>query len=227
MNMKIQGACKLLLLGVICMVFFLASVITASAQDCEFSLTDAQPNVGRLFRFSLECRSTNKIAAFVSEIEYDAQALKYRSVRKEAENAEYSINVMEEGKLRLVYLCEDGADNAPLFEFTFKAEQAGEFIISASFEQVIDVNGTEVPISSVESGLVTVDAPDKKPKTEKTESSEQYVNKTEPSAENKVIILEGREQRKVLIISVLIVIFVLICLVAVLLYKFGIKQREK
>ena len=96
--MKIQGACKLLLLGVICTAFFLASVITASAQDCEFSLTDAQPNVGRLFRFSLECRSTNKIAAFVSEIEYDAQALKYRSVRKEAENAEYSINVIEEGK---------------------------------------------------------------------------------------------------------------------------------
>lgn len=225
--MKVQGACRLLLLGAMCTAIFLTSVITASAQNCEFSLTNAQSEVGRLFRFSLECNSTKVISAFIAEIEYDAQALKYRSVSKESENGEYSINVLKEGKLKLVYMCEEGADDAPLLEFTFKAERSGEFKINACFEQVIDTNGADVTVNSVSAGIVTVNSPDKIKMTQKAENIEQYTNITEPSAENKTIVLEGSEQGKALTIMLLLFAFAHIGLGVVFLYIFGVKKRKK
>ena len=232
MNIKIYDVCKAFFCSVICTVLFLASFVNAWAAGCCFSLTDAQADKGRLFKVSLVCEGTEKIAAFVADIEYDSQALSYRSVSVNNKNAEYSINAVEEGKLRLAYLCEDGvdcADKEPLLDFTFKAEQAGGFEITAHIEQTIDADGTDVSINSEQlsaavsiagKGYITSNA-------DENVSSGSDAEKQETSASaDKAVTIDIKASDKRIIISVLALFLVFLCLAVVLIYRLGVMKRK-
>ncbi len=230
--------------GAICLTLLLISFVSASAAGCEFSLSDAQVKKGRIFTLSLECKADREICAFIAEIEYDTDALEYRSAKVTDKSAEYSVNATEEGKLRLVYLCEEGVNckgKTPLMEFNFKALQSGVFQVSINAQQVIDINSSEIAVSKAEGAFVSVGTTAAQNNSQRVDSdkSEKVESKGNTEAEETTKIdgsngyskgytgVEGVDYDVVLIVASVTAVLVLLCLVGFCAYKYGVKVTIK
>lgn len=230
---------------IICLSLALSVAVSASSAGCEFSLSQAQVKRGRLFTISLECKADREVCAFIAEVEYDADAVEYRSASVTDARARCSVNVTEAGLVRLVYLCEEGADcsgKSPLAELKFKALESGEFPMSLSVMQVVDGDASDVQVSKAEGTLVQVDAPTESDngsgrkesvKSDKTEAASAQDEPTSTSSEeesansNSYTSIEKAEYDVILIVASVAAVLVLLCLVGYCAYKYGVKAATK
>lgn len=235
---------KVSLLNVLCIVFMLSSFSVVWAAGSEFSLSPVQTSKGRLFSVSLECKADKEIGSFIAEIEYNADAVEYKSAKVTDKSAELSVNSTQEGLVRLVYLCEEGADcksKTPLVQFTFKALQTGEHKISLGVRQVIDHRGADVEASGGDYAIVTVEDSAKRPDAQGSGADKKVDKDTNSSARAEdptkieesetdhgyVTLVDERNHDVPLIIASVSMVLTLVCLVGICAYKYGIKAANK
>ncbi len=235
---------KASLLIVFCIVFMLSSLSAVWAAGSEFTLSHAHAKKGRLFTVTLDCKGDRKIGSFIAEIEYNAVALEYRTAKVMDKSAEFSVNSTQEGMVRLVYLCEEGAEcksKTPLVELTFKALQTGDHGISLGVRQVIDSSGADVVVSGGTSAIVRVEASANSPNAQSSGSdkSEEADPKNSVRAEDSTkiddnevgsqyaTVIDGRDHDVLLIIVSVLTVLTLLCLVGFCAYKYGIKAASK
>ncbi len=230
---------------IFCLTLVLYGVISVFAAGCEFCLTDAQVKKGRLFTASLECKADKEICAFIAEIEYDEDAVEYKSASVIDNEAQCSVNATESGHLRLVYLCEEGAgckSKSPLIELKFKALKSGEHSLLLSVMQVIDRDSSDVQVNIAEGALVQVDAlteshsssgRKESVKADKAEATSGAEDIESASSEDKhedltfYTSVDGTDYDVILIVASVMAVLVLLCLVGFCAYKFGAKAAIK
>ncbi len=152
----------------ICVLAFSASFASSvsATNEASFSLEDIATNKNRLFDTNL-CVSC-EVAAFVAEISYNPDELRFDSAKAFNETALISVNSEVSGKVKIAYLCEDGASGELIMlsfkSFTFDTE------ISLEVSQVIDKNGSDIVAASVKGAFVEISGTSQssKPKTDKS-----------------------------------------------------------
>ncbi|MBQ8000889.1 MAG: hypothetical protein IJ298_06660 [Ruminococcus sp.] len=225
------------LCSVLSLWLMLSAFVGVSAAGCEFSLSDAQTGVGRLLTVSLECEGASDICAFVAEIEYDATAVEYKSSKVTGEAAELSIYTAQAGKLRLVYLCEEGVnciDKTPLVEFTFKALKSGTCQLSAAIHQVIDSSSSDVQVNRSIPAVISINASDSVKSAYKGSTDNTHADKSVQSdiadasdTESGFVYVRGKAFSVVLIVSAVAAALSVVCLAALFAYKLGVRRAGK
>ncbi len=230
---------------ILCFTLISSVCFGVSAAGCEFALSDVQVKNGRIFTASLKCESDREISAFIAEVAYDEDALEYRSASTTDKSAQCSVNANESGHLRLVYLCEEGADckgNLPLIELKFKALKNGDYPLSISVSQVVDSASLDVEVNKSEGALVQVGAitaahnsvqREDNAKTKNTEKASGTIEEESTGSGNDngdvtgYTGVDGAEHDVILIVASVMAVLTLLCLVGFCAYKYGIKVAIK
>lgn len=236
MSRKPCSIIRALLCSVLYLWLVMSAFVCVSGAGCEFSFSDVQAGVGRVLAVSLECEGIEDLCAFVAEIEYDADALEYKSAKVMSEGAEFSINTVQAGRLRLVYLCEEGVnciDKTPLVEFAFKALKSGTYQLSATVQQAIDSSSSDVQVSTVAPAVISINASDSvksaynySADSSDTEKSLQSTIADSSDTESGIIYVRGKAFSVVLIVSAVAAVLSLVCLVALSAYKLGVHRTN-
>lgn len=157
--------CKKLLCVFILTAILCSPVNVLCANDVSFSLTDVTTEKNRLFETQL-CVS-DEVAAFTATLTFDENALQFRQAKALSDEAVISVNDTEEGKVKIAYLCENGA-TGELLSFTFKSSDKSSHI-DLSAEQVIDTNANDLSPKSIKGAEISVSSISHQDKS-KTES---------------------------------------------------------
>ena len=156
---KVKFAKTVLSLLVATVIMFSSAVSALATCEAEFSLSDAQASLNRLFEVTLCAKGDINLSSFVAELAFDSQVLKFDSASVEENDAQYSVNTSQKGRLTAVYLCEDGVsleENKSLMTFTFKALNVGNTQIELSVRDAITSDLTDVAVSECVYSKVTV-----------------------------------------------------------------------
>lgn len=134
------------------LVLLILPISAFAAGEVSFSLTDVSTEQNRLFETTL-CAS-GEVAAFTATLTYDETAIEYRSAKAVGTDASLSVNSNESGKVKIAYLCENGA-TGELVKFTFKSADKSSSI-SLTAEQVIDTKANDLSVTSLKGAEVSV-----------------------------------------------------------------------
>ena len=169
--------CKKILCFFCVLVFAAAFTITVSAaDDASFSLGDVSVNKNRLFDTNLS--ASCDVAAFVAEITYNPEELRFDKAKALSENAYISVNNDGSGIVTMAYLCENEA-SGDLIKLSFKSFTS-DTSISLEVSQVIDMNGNDITVSSAKGAFVAVSGSSQGSDTK--QSNKSSVTKTESAA---------------------------------------------
>ncbi len=209
----------------------ICSAFSAFALDGSFYLTSEEARVGRLFqvKFVADCES---LSAFVAEIEFDSQALAYRSVKNLIDGSEHSVNTSEDGKIVVAWLNEEGVGgSSELFSIEFKALSLGATNLSLEVSQAI--SGDFVDVSADCSDLTLEILPktsdDTKENSDKSEVAEQSETANATSTEGQPLSKDVKgtpSKLPVALVSSLAIIVLIICAVIIAL-KIPKKKKDK
>lgn len=208
-----------------------SSAVVYSAEVAEFSLSNVQVQKGRLFEITLSAKGAEDIAAFVAQLEYDADSVEYRSCSVCDEAYEYSINTNENGKLTVAFLCEDGVNTTeekPLIKFTFKAIKSKNSDISLSVRDVIDSHSQDVAVPSCVGSRVLVkrsDTAENGPaKAENpNKNSTEIVDTNDDNTKGQMTLL-GSPVNPAVIVSCGLALTAVLCGVVFFAYKLGVRK---
>lgn len=214
-------SCLLLILTLIAL-----SLASVSAKECVFSLSDASVKKGRLFEVSFSADSKEKIASFVAEFTFDSKYLKFNSCKTADENGVIEVNQIDGGKLRVVYLCEDGTDS-PVLTLTFKAIQEGNTEINCDASQVVNTGYEDITALSCEPAMINIYLSHKDVPKETDviqDSTEETVSDYSKSV---VTVVEGNSSKTEIIIFSALVVMCLVCIAGYISYKAGKRAKRK
>ena len=230
---------------VVLLIFFFtlttAQMVSAASDYCEFTLTETETLKGCIFGVNLECKSDSRIAAFVVNLNFDADLLEFRNAQTTDDLAYCRVNSSESGSVKVVYLCEDGIDCSSakaLVDFTFKALKSADATINLDVTQVIDVSAQDVEVDSLRGGNVSVTQKSTSPKkTDKDKNTSEAVLEETTEAENeqsdniKTDFVKGKDKDQTLIATVVLSAATLIIIIGFCAYKIGVavayKRKEK
>ncbi len=220
-------------------VFVLSSVFSVcGAQTAEFSLSHAQVSVNRLFEVTLSAKGEDSLSAFVAELSFDPEVLKFDSASVTDSSAQYSVNSHEKGKLTVVYLDEDGAscaDSTALISFKFKALAVGNTQIKLFVRDAISPEAEDISVLRCTSSQVTVlsKVSADKNSNKGTSSQESVITITEKHEEGNSLIkgatnIGGVPVSNQTIASVVLSFLCTLCVAVYIAYKIGAhRQKEK
>ena len=144
-----------------------AATVSAANEAC-FSVSDITTNKNRLFDTNLSADS--QVAAFVAEISYNKDELRFDGAKVLAEDAQLSVNSEANGFVKIAYLCESGA-SGDLIKLSFKSFTS-DTEISFEVSQVIDKDGNDITAVSTKDAFVKISDSEKKADSKTDKSSE-------------------------------------------------------
>ncbi len=228
-----------------CVMAVLASVallvssvlFVQGAEGLEFSLSHAQVSVNRLFEVTLSAKGEYSLSAFIAELIYDPDVLRYDSAFVQ-DDVQYSVNSLEAGKLTVVYLDEDGAsctDSTALMSFKFKALAEGNTEIKLSVRDAITPESTDISVLRCTSSQITVlslvhndKSGNKAVSNEKSTSEVFDVDEEGNSFIKGVTNIGGVPVSNQTIVSVVLSFLCTLCVAVYIAYKIGAhRQKEK
>ncbi len=127
-------------------VLMLFSCVSVSALDNSrlyFECSSAK--VGRNTTVVVNVENNNNLASFILEVAFDSGVISYNGYEKT--EGVLGVNSKETGKLVIVYLCEDGAENASLFKLKFKTLQSCDSTLEFFVRDAIDTKGRDLELS--------------------------------------------------------------------------------
>lgn len=215
----------------ILVILFVSSAFSAFALDGSFYLIGEEARVGRLFqvKFVADCED---LSAFVAEIEFDSQALAYRSVKNLIDGSEHSVNTYEDGKIVVAWLNEEGVGgSSELFSIEFKALSLGATNLSLNVSQAI--NGDFVDVSADYSDLTLEILPKTSDDTKENSDKREVITQSETANATSTKVKPLSKEVKgtpskfpVALVSSLAVIVLIICAVIIAL-KIPKKKKDK
>ncbi len=139
---------KIPLLAVMLVILSAVSVISPCAQTGKIiSLSSVSTRKGRLCKAELSAEGIENICAFIAELEYDPDILSFRGIKSDVTSSDCSAFSKEEGKVRFVFVCEEGVDatsKTTLLSLEFKAETEGNSPLDLRLIEAVDYNGNYI-----------------------------------------------------------------------------------
>lgn len=212
-------------------------LLVQGAEGLGFSLSHVQVSVNRLFEVTLSAKGECSLSAFVAELSFDSEALRFDSASVQ-DDVQYSVNSLEEGSLTVVYLDESGAsctDGTALMSFKFKALAEGNTNIQLSVRDAITPEAEDISVSQCVSSQVTVLSSANADKNSEKGVSPQgaAVEPTEKYDESNAFIkgttyIGGVPVSNQTIVSLVLSFLCTLCVAVYIAYKIGShKQKEK
>ncbi len=216
-------------------------VCTSAVSTISFELSNSESYKGRKFDTSLGCSGICELSSFVAEITFDEKLIEYRDAKSVSEEGIISVNSTQEGKIVLVYLCEEGIDcsqGTDLVTLTFKSVAEGNATLSLDVRDAINSRGKDLPvvdtvdaevISNKNSGKVSSG----KAEDIKTSSSEVSASENEDEysgesdSENEKIVIGGKDISDSTIVSVVVLFVAVTAVVGYTFYKIGVNKEKK
>ena len=179
-----------LFLLLLTMLSFLTCIPTGAEDGVHFGIDETEVQSGRLFSASIKVSNASTLAAFSAEVEYDPSVLQYRSAKSEA--GELSVNSSESGKLRVVFLVEEGVgtdSGTELLTFEFKALSAGDSRLKLCVDEAIDTEGNDLTFTAYSEGIVHISAKPASP--DKSGKGDAFEDKAPVEASESSIVAES------------------------------------
>lgn len=195
-----------------------------------FSLPDADVKKGRLFDIELICIAEASVSAFIAEVTFDPTAIEYRKTKTLHEESQHSVNSTEEGKLTVVYLCENGVDCAEseaLLTLSFKAVSQGSFTVNLCVREAIDTNGFDLGAEVCVGCSVLVKAVSSNSEISTTQICEESLADDILQAETMVgaadTTVEGKDSDASPTVTAIIAVLSALAIVSLVAYRIGVK----
>lgn len=219
-------------------VLMFSSILSAFADsDARFSLSDAQAEKGRTFEVTLRADIDAEISAFVCELSYDSQVLKFNSAEVLGKDVQHSVNTLEDGKVTAVYLCEEGIpcmNDTALMTFTFKALEKDKTQIKLSVKDAITSDLYDVEVYECVSSEVTISGASLRSIKDKTATAGNADTQNVASAdENKISFIKGRTDiagfsvSNQTLVSLMLSFVCTMCVAVYVAYKLGVRKQSK
>ncbi len=219
------------------MVLFSAFEV-CTAQTAEFVLSDVKASVNRLFEVTLSAKGECSLSAFVAELLYDPEVLSFDSASVLCDDAQYSINSLEKGKLTAVYLDEKGTsctEDTALISFKFKALAVGNTYIQLFVRDAITSLSEDIAVFECTGSNVAILS---NATTEKSSSkaSSIDVSASEPFASDEesdslikgTTYIGGVPVSNQTIVALVLSFLCTLCVAVYIAYKVGMhRQKEK
>lgn len=142
-----RTVCKWFVLMVLMLSLSCSFFSSASAENGQFWLTDAQAGENRHFTVELKSTGVEDIVAFTAVLEYDPEMIVFRGTKTTDERVQCSAYCFEEGKVNLVYLCNEGVNaNSEISSvfIEFRSLSSGESAIELYVTDAVDSDGQDV-----------------------------------------------------------------------------------
>ena len=192
------------------LILSVAFTVTVSASnEASFSLTDITTNKNRLFDTMLSANC--EIAAFVAEITYNPEELRFDGAKALADNALLSVNSENYGNVKIAYLCESGT-SGDLINLSFKSFTT-DTTISLEASQVIDKDGNELTAVSAKGAFVEISGSEQNAdsktdkshvKPEKATTSQAETSPLPTSDANEINLVSDRNDSNMKIVAIVI-----------------------
>ena len=211
----------------------LSFVTTAYAREVSFGFEDTNAKKNRIFDIPFYAVGEGDVSAFVMDVTFDSEMLSYRGYTLSNEHYEAQANLMDDGHLKLVFLCEESVDckdKTTLITFNFKALKEGKTDISAQISDVINSDCEEIAANcsvatvSIEKALKDENSADRDNITE-TDALSSEASGTKDEAFYSTRINASSKGNKLFLPIVILVL--LLCMVGYIFYKLGVKASAK
>ncbi len=221
------------LLSIVMLVLGLVSVRGAAAVD--FRLSDTEASKGRLFETTLSSTGSCELSSFVAELTYDEVLVQYRSAKAVSSDAIISVNSTSEGRIVLVYLCEQGVDcseGADLVTLTFKLIDKADATLKLDVRDTITPQGKDLSIADTVNGSVICLASSERIPVSNandtdvlsSEYEEEYPDKSDSSPN--FVIIGGEDMSNSTKASLIALFIAIIGVVGYVCYKIGAKKQK-
>lgn len=233
--MKLSKKILALFLLLLTMISFLTCIPTGAEDGVHFGIDEIEVQSGRLFEASIKVGNASTLAAFSAEVEYDPSVLQYRSAKSEA--GELSVNTSETGKLRVVFLMEEGVgtdSGTGVLSLEFKALSAGDSRFKLCVDEAIDTEGRDLTFTACSEGIVHISK--ESASSDKSGKGDAFEDKAFVEASESVIVAENHRDLFIgdsristdTIISVSLLVLFTVGILMWVSYKLGVKkQKEK
>lgn len=212
-------------------------MLVQGAEGLGFSLSHEQVSVNRLFEVTLSAKGEYSLSAFIAELIYDPDVLRYDSASVQ-DDVQYSVNSLEAGKLTAVYLDERGVSctkGTVLMSFKFKAMTEGNTEIKISVRDAITSESTDISVLRCTSSQVAVLSKVSADKnSDKVTSSKESVTETTEKYEESNSLIKGTTNiggvpvSNQTIVSIVLSFLCTLCVAVYIAYRLGVhRQKEK
>ncbi len=138
---------------------FSAFFAAGAEEEVIFSINDKHVQTGRLFETEIVVSNASGLSAFSAVVEYDPSVLQYRNGKSSV--GEVNVNSLEAGKLRLVFLNEDGVDTDSMVgtvTLEFKALLPAESKLVLRVDEAVNTEAEDMVFTTGSESIIHISA---------------------------------------------------------------------
>ena len=212
---------------------FMSFIPTAYAHQIGFGFENINTKKNRICEIPFYTVGEADVAAFVMDVTFDSESLSYRGYTLMQEHFEVQANLIDDGHLKLVFLCEESVeckDKTTLITFSFKALKEGKTEINARISDAINSDCKEIEVSfsgatvSIEKASKGENTADSENITETKDSASEVSSTKDEISGNTRIDSSSKNNNLFLVIVILLLS---LCMVGYIFYKLGARASAK